>query len=102
MKNTATQLNKDLEGFTKGEWKIEVDRQYGYTFYYLRDTQGAEFGEEAQANARHIEKCVNSHSDLVAALQEARNVLLLCTLIDKTNTSQKAFDLIEATLTKVK
>lgn len=81
MKNSATQLNKDLEGFTKGEWKVDNSDENCLLIYsnspgiiaYVEQDQDNEL--PIKANAEHIVKCVNSHSDLVAALQDIQSYI---------------------------
>ena len=40
---------------TSAPWEIEIVENYGCTSYMLSDSQGAEFGDEADANAQLIE-----------------------------------------------
>jgi hypothetical protein len=50
---------------TPAPWKIDLVEDYGCTSYMLNETQGAEFGEEAEANAQLIEAA----PDLLAAAE---------------------------------
>jgi hypothetical protein len=40
---------------TKAPWKIDLVEDHGCISYMINDTQGGEFGEEAEANAQLIE-----------------------------------------------
>lgn len=56
---------------TPAPWKIDIVEDYGCTSYMLNETQGGEFGDEADANAQLIEAA----PDLLAIAVKAWELL---------------------------
>ena len=61
---------------------------------------GSVWGKNYKANAEFIVRAWNSYYDMLEALKQASEALTLTDLIDKTNTSRKAMEIVDEALSK--
>lgn len=83
---------------TPGKWEIEIGERYGCTYYYLKETQGGEHGEEAEANACLME----ASPDMLKALVIAEQLLDSVAFVSKQGDTDKPLRAIRAAIAKSK
>jgi hypothetical protein len=83
---------------TPAPWKIDFVEHLGCTSYMLNETQGGEFGEEAEANARLIEAA----PDLLAAAAQAWNLLDSVAFVSEPGDHDAVLAVLKAAIDKAK